>query len=173
MHTARFFPLLLLASVSACAPTHAARPILQPTSREQPLESTTVVRRAPTAAEERVTMLAERRRRALLRGARAYGRDVLAASEGITVADFLRRRLPGGEMGDPGMATGRLPLRGCPTQPDLVVVYVDGGRIPETANVLRSFAAADLALIEVYQGVAELPLEVKQGCAAIFLWTVR
>ena len=167
MCTRRYMSLLLLAS--ACVTPASSGSSFQVTLAGAPLDS--AVTAAPTVITSRSVMLADRRRRALLRGGKVYGHDALASSD-IRISQFLRR-VPGSDVIDDGAGASQVALRPCFGHRDGPVVFVDGSRVNDAVGTLNSFMSADLEMVEVYQGVALLPPEVTGGCSAVFLWTRR
>jgi hypothetical protein len=164
--------LLLLAS--ACATPGGSRSSLQSAPADlQPDTFIVILAGAavtPTITDGRPAMLAERRRHAALRGT-VYDRDVLANS-GVRVSQFLRR-VAGSYVANDGLESSRVVLRPCFGHTEAPAVFVDGSPVADAITTLDSFMSADLEMIEVYQGVAQLPPEVNGECSAVFLWTKR
>lgn len=51
-------------------------------------------------------------------------------------------------------------------------LFMDGSRVGDPLSTLAELHAGDIEAIEIYRGVAELPIEARgSGCAAIFVWT--
>jgi outer membrane receptor protein involved in Fe transport len=162
-------PLLL---VAACAGTPRLQTAPLASARYEESE-TPAVAAAPAASDSRAAILADRSRRALLRGATVYGRDALAGSDGVKIADFLRRLPAGRAIDDVEFARTTASLRTCSLRGEALSVFVDGTRVADPVGALTGYAADDIEMIEVYSGAAQLPIEVPRGCSAVFLWMKR
>jgi hypothetical protein len=172
MYTRRYVSLLFLAF--ACAMPRSSRTSLQSAPADLQPDTFIVIlagaATAPAVTDGRPAMLAERRRHAALRGT-VYDRDVLAKS-GVRVSQFVRR-VAGSYVANDGLESSRVVLRPCFGHAQAPAVFVDGSRAADAIATLDSFMSADLEMIEVYQGVAQLPPEVNGECSAVFLWTKR
>lgn len=120
----------------------------------------------------------DRQRRARSFGGRVYDRNALATSDAGRLTDFLAG-VPGVTVTNTTSFDRSVMMRRCrglsagasPSGSDTVRVFLDGVRVrSDPMDVLSGIGVNEIEALEVYQGVSQLPAEVTDGCAAIFIW---
>jgi outer membrane cobalamin receptor len=126
-------------------------------------------------------------RRATAIGGKYFTREDIEKSDASSVYDLIKK-VPGTKI-EPDQTGGAVvrfercvgnanPLTGRATESafdgtsKVVEVYVDGLKTGEPFLTLQNLKPENVEAMEVYQGVAQLPVDARgNGCAAIYIWT--
>lgn len=126
-------------------------------------------------------------RRATAIGGKFFTREDIEQSNSSSVYDLVRK-VPGTKIerdqtggavvrfercvGNANPLTGRATESAFDGTSKVVQVYVDGLKTSEPYMTLQNIKPENVEAMEVYQGVAQLPVDARgNGCAAIYIWT--
>lgn len=126
-------------------------------------------------------------RRATAIGGKFFTREDIEQSNSSSTYDLIRK-VPGTKIerdqtggavvrfercvGNANPLTGRATESAFDGTSKVVQVYVDGMKTSEPYMTLQHLKPENIEAMEVYQGVAQLPVDARgNGCAAIYVWT--
>lgn len=126
-------------------------------------------------------------RRATSIGGKFFTREDIEQSRSSSMYDLIKK-VPGTKIerdqtggavvrfercvGNANPLTGRATESASDGTSKVVQVYVDGLKTGEPFLTLQNLKPENVEAVEVYQGVAQLPVDARgNGCAAIYIWT--